>query len=174
MNHQPFESWLLAEQSLNREEQRALQVHLQECAHCTALVEVNGALKSAPMAAPASGFTQRFAARLAAQRAAERRNRIIGLVILVVGGLAIFGWSAAPFLQPYLDSPVELIGVGLRFVFSLREMFEAIASLGSILLRVLPGFLSPLVWSMMLTAIGTLVWLWARSLWQFSCARKGV
>lgn len=174
MNHQPFETWLLSEQSLNRDEQRALKVHMQECGHCTALAEVNLALKSVQMAAPAAGFSQRFAARLTAQRIGERRNRIIGIAILVLGGLSIFGWSALPYLQPFASSPAELFGMGVHFVFSLRDMAQAIGSIGSILWRVVPDFISPLAGALMFSAIGGLGWLWARSVWQFAHAQQGV
>jgi len=174
MNHQPFETWLLADQSLNREESRALQAHLQECTHCTALVEVNLALKSAKMAAPAAGFTQRFEARLEAQRVGERRNRIIGIAILIVGGLSLFGWSALPYLQPRVNSPSELLSVGVHFVFGLRDMAQAVGSIGSILWRVVPDFISPLAGALMFTIVGGLGWLWARSLWSFSYVQEGV
>lgn len=174
MNHQPFESWLLSEQSLSREEKQTLQVHMQECSHCTALAEVNLALKSAKMVAPAVGFTQRFTARLEAQHAVERRNRILGVTILVTGGLALFGWSALPYLQPKVSSPAELFGVGVHFVFSLRDMAQAIGSIGSILWRVVPGFISPLAGALMFSLVGGLGWLWARSVWKFTHATKGI
>lgn len=168
MNHQPFETWLLKEQSLNPEEQRALQTHMRECSHCTALAEVNLALKSVKMAAPSAGFAQRFTARLETQRMAERRNRIIGITILVLGGLTLFGASALPYLQPHVNSPAELFGVGVHFVFGLRDMAQAIGSLGSILWRVVPDFISPLAGALIFSAVGGLGWLWARSLWKFT------
>ena len=174
MNHQPFETWLLNEQSLNREELHALQVHMQECSHCTALAEVNLALKSVKMVAPAVGFSQRFAARLEVQRAGERRNRIIGITILVLGGLSLFGWSALPYLQPIANSPAELFGVGMHFVFSLRDIAQALGSIGSILWRVVPGFISPLAGALIFSLVGGLGWLWARSLWKFAYAQQGV
>ncbi len=174
MNHQPFETWLLSEQSLSRDEQRALQVHMQECGHCTALAEVNLALKSAQMAAPAVGFTQRFTARLEAQQVVERRNRILGITIFVLGGLALFGWSALPYLQPNVNSPAELFSMGVHLVFGLRDMAQAIGSIGSILWRVVPDFISPLAGALIFSAVGGLGWLWARSVWKFTHATKGV
>ena len=53
MNHRPFEDWLLDNAALTPDQKRQLQTHLQTCSSCTAIAEVNLALKSVRLAEPA-------------------------------------------------------------------------------------------------------------------------
>jgi hypothetical protein len=174
MNHRPFEDWLLNEQPLTTEEKRQLQSHLLDCAHCTALAEVNLELRSVKLAAPAAGFTQRFQARLAAQRVRERRNRLIGVIILAVGGLALLSWYIGPYALQFLSNPMGWIAAIVNFFLTLLDMTRAIGDIGSILLRVLPGFIPPFAWMVLLSALSGVVLLWTVSLWRFSRFAKGV
>ena len=168
MNHRPFEDWLLNEQPLNNEEKRELQLHLQECGHCAALAEVNLELRSVKMAAPAPGFAQRFQKRLARQRVIEARNRLVGVMILLFGALGLTIWLVAPYVTSFIGSPAEWIASIIGFFLSLVAMFEAIADLGSILVRVLPGFIPPFAWLVFVSAASGFGLLWAVSLWRFS------
>jgi len=174
MNHRPFEDWLLNEQPLTPEKKRDLQVHLQDCAHCTALAEVNLELRSVKMAAPAAGFTLRFQKRLAAQRVLERRNRLVGAAILSAGGLGLAAWYAAPYLIRFVGSPAEWISAGVGFLLTLLSMARAIGDIGSILFRVLPGFIPPFAWLVLISAFCGLGLLWAVSIWRFTRFPRGV
>ena len=174
MNHRPFEDWLLNEQPLTPEKKRELQVHLQECGHCTALAEVNLELRSVKMAAPAAGFILRFQKRLAAQRVIERRNRLVGTLILVAGGVGLLGWYAAPYVIQFLGSPAGWIAAAVNFFLTLLAMARAIGDIGSILFRVLPGFIPPFGWMVILSTLAGLVLLWTVSLWRFTRFAKGV
>ena len=174
MNHQPFENWLLDNQPLAPEEKRELQIHLQECAHCTALVEVNLELRSVKMAAPAAGFTARFQQRLKVQLLLEQRNRLVGVLILAFGGLGLTAWFAAPYVLGFLGSPAEWIAAIIGFLLSLVSMAEAVGDIGSILLRVLPGFIPPIAWLVFLSALSGFGLLWAVSIWRFSRVPRGV
>ena len=174
MNHRPFEDWLLNEQPLTPEEKRKLQTHLQACDHCTALAEVNLELHSVKMAAPAPGFTQRFRIRLEAQRVRERRNRMVGVLILILGALVLSAVSLAPFLIRFLGSPAEWIAAGISFLLTLVSMAEAIGDIGSILLRVLPDFIPPFAWLVVASALSGIGLLWAVSIWRFARFTRGV
>ncbi len=174
MNHRPFEDWILDEPSLKPEQKRELQTHLQACPHCTALAEVNLELRSVKMASPAAGFTARFQARLARQRLLERRNRLIGVLFLVLGGIGLIAWFTLPVAVQFLSSPAGWIAAILNFLLVLLDMLRAIGSLGSILLRVLPGFIPPLGWMILLSAISGFVLLWIVSIWRFTRFTKGV
>ena len=174
MNHRPFEDWLLNEQLIKPEQKRELQTHLQDCAHCAALAEVNLELHSAKMATPAAGFTARFQTRLAAQHLRERRNRLIGALILVAGGIGLLGWYAGPVIIQFLGNPAGWIAAFINFFLTLLDMARAIGDIGSILLRVLPGFIPPFGWMVILSAFSGLILLWTVSLWRFSRFAKGV
>ncbi len=173
MNHRPFEDWLANDQPLTNEQKRELQIHLKDCLHCAALSEVNLELRAAKMAAPAAGFTARFQSRLAAQRVRERRNRLIGVLILTLGGLGLLGWHLAPYLIQFLASPAGWIAAFVNFFLTLFDMLRAIGDLGSIFLRVLPGFIPPLGWMIILSTLGGFALLWTVSLWRFARLMKG-
>jgi hypothetical protein len=174
MNHRPFEDWLLNEQPLTPEKKRELQVHLQDCVHCIALAEVNLELRSVKMAAPAAGFTLRFQKRLEAQRVLERRNRLVGAAILAAGGLGMAAWYAAPYLIQFIGSPAEWIAAFVSFLLTLLSMAEAVGDLGSILFRVLPGFIPPFAWLVLISTFSGLGLLWAVSIWRFTRFSRGV
>jgi hypothetical protein len=174
MNHRPFEDWLLNEQPLTSEQKRELQIHIQDCTHCTALAEVNFELHSVKMAAPAPGFTARFQKRLAEQRVHERRNRLVGVFILAAGGVGLLGWYASPYVIQFLASPAGWIAAAVNFFLILFDMARAIGDIGSILFRVLPGFIPPFGWMVILSTISGLVLLWTVSIWRFSRFTKGV
>ena len=88
MDHRPFEDWLLNNETLSAEENRQLNAHLQGCCSCSALAEVNLALKTAKMAEPATGFAERFQMRLEAQKKAVRRRNFWGLLVLTLSVLS--------------------------------------------------------------------------------------
>ncbi len=173
MNHRPFEDWLANDQPLTTEQKRELQTHLLDCAHCAALAEVNIELRSVRMAAPAPGFTARFQQRLAARRVTERRNKWIGFLILAAGGLGFLAWTLAPYAFQFLASPAGWIAALVNFFLTLADMARAIGDIGSIFLRVLPGFIPPFGWMIILSTLGGFALLWTVSLWRFTRFVKG-
>jgi len=173
MNHRPFEDWLANDQPLTSEQKRAMQTHLQECTHCAALAEVDLALHSAKMAAPAPGFALRFQKRLEAQRVLERRNRLVGALILSLSGVGLVAWYAAPFLVRFIGSPAEWLSAAVTFLLTLLSMAEAVGDLGSILFRVLPGFIPPFAWLILVSAFGGAALLWTVSIWRFTRFTRG-
>ena len=98
MDHRPFEGWLLDHKKLAAGEKRQLEAHLQVCSSCSALAEVNLALKSVTLAAPSAGFTDRFQVRLAAQKKALRRRNFWGFILLTISVLSVLTFIAWPFI----------------------------------------------------------------------------
>ena len=174
MNHQPFEEWLLKDKNLTSAEKRELDLHLRTCTHCTALSATGLALRSANVIAPAPGFVARFQQRLIAQKIAERRRKLWGLMVLILGGVGLLGWFTAPYLYAVLTSPVEwitaTIGYFLFFVSSLQALTEAM----TVLLRILPDFIPPYMWMVLVSALAGFGLLWTISIWQFSRTPQGV
>jgi hypothetical protein len=174
MNHRPFEDWLLSDQPLKPEQKRELQTHLQDCTHCSALTDLQLELHSVKMALPAAGFTARFQARLAGQRVRERRNRLVGALFLAVGGVGLMAWLVAPYVVQFLGSPAGWIAAIVNFLLVLLDMLRALGEVGSILVRVLPGFIPPLAWMVILSATSGFTLLWMVSIWRFARYTKGV
>jgi len=173
MNHQPFETWLLEDKLISPEQRRELHSHLRTCAYCAALLETGKALSSVKMISPALGFTARFQARLAAHKVADRRRRFWGAVLFVAGGLAIVMWVAGPYLASFLASPATWISALVEWGIYLITTLQAMAQAGSVLWHVVPGFVSPFAWMVLLSAFAGISLLWSVSIWRFVRVPRG-
>jgi len=174
MNHQPFEDWLLNDKLINPKQKLELNAHLRICSYCSALAETGKALRMVKRVSPAAGFSARFQARLAMQKAAERRRRFWGSVLFTFGGFVMLMWLVWPYLASFFASPVtwitSLIGWGVFLITTLQAMFQA----GSVLLDVIPGFLPPFVWMIVVSALAGIGLLWSISIWRFIRVPRGV
>ncbi len=174
MNHQPFEDWLLNDKPIQPKQKLELDAHLRMCNYCAALAETGRALQSVKKVSPAAGFAARFQQRLVLQRAVERRRRLWGAVLFTFGGLVILLWIAAPYLASFFASPAtqitSLVGWGVFLVTTLRAMLEA----GFVVLDVIPGFLPPFVWMVLISAFAGISLLWSVSIWRFVRFPRGV
>jgi len=173
MNHQPFETWLLDEQSLTNEQKRELDAHLRTCTHCTALAETRLALRAKRMASPVEGFTSRFQARLAAQRVLERRKRFWGSILFLLVGLALAAWISAPFVNEAARAPAQWITLILRYALFIVTSLQALVNVGHVLLEVVPAFIPPLVWGAVVLAAAGFGLLWTISIWRLTRVPQG-
>ena len=173
MDHRPFEDWLINNQALSTDETRQLNTHLQECSSCSALAEVNLALKSIKMAAPAAGFTDRFQVRLEAQKKALRRRNFWGFLLLSLSVLSALVWTVWPVLKSLIQSPVNLLASWLSTVVSVWASVEALFQGGRVILKVLPGFIPVYVWIVILLAASGWSLLWVFSLMKFTKITQG-
>ncbi len=174
MDHQPFEDWLLDNQILNADEQRQLSSHLQVCSTCSALAEVNLALRSVKMAEPAPGFTDRFQVRLAARRKTQRRRNFLGFLLLGLSVLIGLTWIAWPVITGMLHSPVDMVTAWFTTLLSLYAVVQALAHTGFVLFDVLPDFIPTYVWTVLLFAGCGWSLIWVLSLIKFSKFPQGV
>lgn len=96
MSHQPFETWLFSDETLNEEQQNALENHLGTCQPCQARAaawdSVQEIIAADTPPAPAPGFAQRWQSRLALNRQQRQTRRMVFLA------LGLFGLAAAIFL----------------------------------------------------------------------------
>jgi hypothetical protein len=173
MDHRPFEDWLLNNQSLSIDEKRQLNTHLQECSSCSALAEVNLALKSVKMAEPTAGFVDRFQIRLEAQRQALRRRNFWGFLLLTLSVLSGLVWTVWPVLKSLIQSPLDLLATWLSTVVSVWASVEALFQGGRVILKVLPGFIPVYVWIVVLLVAGGWSLLWVFSLMKFTKISQG-
>ena len=174
MKHQPFETWLLEEQPITPEQKRELQSHLKICKYCSALYETGAALQSKQVASPAPGFTARFKKRLAVQRIAERRHRLWGLIVLILGAIALLFGLAGSTLLSIVNSPAEWLTLGIGYLLFIITSLQAFTEFGLVLLRVVPSFIPPLGWMVIVSAIAGLSLLWTISIWRFTRLPRGV
>ncbi len=172
MNHQPFEDWLLADKPLNSRQKLDLDAHLRVCSYCAALTETGRALRSVKRVSPAAGFTVRFQERLAVQKEAERRRRLWGTLWFTFGGLVMLMWITAPFLVSFFASPATGITSLVGWVVFLITTLQALLRAGFVMLDVIPDFMSPFMWMVLVSAFAGISLLWSVSIWRFT--RLGV
>jgi len=79
MKHQPFEEWLLVDETLTSEQSKDLEHHLSDCEHCRQLqvarFSVENLFRDAADMEPSPGFSARWQARLKAERQLELASR---------------------------------------------------------------------------------------------------
>ena len=174
MNHQPFEEWLLNETPMTLEQKRELDLHVRSCAYCSALLETGMVLRSVKMVAPADGFSVRFQARLAERRLVERRRRVWGSILFLIGGFSFLLWLAGPSILKFVSSPemwvITIVEWGIFTITTLQALSQA----GSVLLRVLPSFVPPFAWMIIISAFAGISLLWLVSIWRFTRVPQGV
>ena len=174
MNHQPFEEWLLTEKLVSPKERLDLDDHLRICSYCSALAETGKAFHSVKKVSPAAGFSARFQARLASQRAAELRRKRWGTILFTFGGLVMLMWITGPYLASFLAAPATWIAVLIEWAVFVFTTLQAVGQAGSVLLRMLPGFLSPFAFMVLVSAIAGIGLLWSVSIWRFVRVPRGV
>ncbi|MGQ9832793.1 MAG: hypothetical protein ACUVRJ_03185 [Candidatus Villigracilaceae bacterium] len=168
MSHRPFEDWLLADEPLTVEQKQALRNHLRTCMECTAIAEVNLALRKAHTAAPAPGFAHRWQARLAAERKRQRRRQAIGLTILSLGGAGLLAWFSTPIALAVAASPAKWIVNWLGYLLFLTTFINAAGKAVGLLMHILSGFIPPYFLAVLLSALAGFSLLVATSLWQIT------
>ncbi len=174
MNHRPFEDWLLAEDPLSPQQKRELDAHLQTCPSCTALAEVNLALRSVRQADPPPGFAARFQVRLAAQRKAMRQRNAVGFIILAVSVAGLLTALTWPLLRAAVESPVSLLGSWLTALTNLWAALQALFHAAAVLLRVVPGLAPGYLWLILLFAFTGWSAAWVVSLKKVTHVLQGV
>jgi hypothetical protein len=174
MNHRPFEDWLLDDQPLTTQQKRELQAHMRNCDTCTALAEANLALRSAHVVSPAPGFTARWQERLVAARRIQRRRMTIGMLVFSLGGLVLLGLLTGPILVSVIGSPAEWISALVHALLYGYTLLAAMLEAGSVLFRVLPNFIPPFVWLVLISALSGLGLLGSVSVWRLTRIPQGV
>lgn len=174
MNHQPFEIWLLDDKILTPAEKRELDSHLRECKVCTTLAETGLALRAARVRMPVPGFALRFQHRLGAQKLAERRRRLWGLFVLALSGAGLAGWLAFPLAASLSSNPVEWLVSAASYILYIFSSLRAFGEIVGIVTKILPDFLPPYAWMVILSAASGLGLLWIVSIWRIARRYQGV
>ena len=174
MKHQPFEDWLLNDKLITSEQKQELASHLRICAYCSALAETGLVLNAVKVASPRTGFTDRFHVRLAERKLADRRRRFWGSILFTLGGLALLAWLTLPYLITFFSSPATWIAALVEWGIYLITTVQAMGQAGFVLLDVIPGFLSPFMWMILLSTMAGISLLWSVSIWRFIRVPQGL
>lgn len=180
MSHQPFETWILTEEALDKEQHASLQAHLAECDLCRSLQthwqQVHNTFSTSLNPEPLPGFSSRWQTRLAfdRQRRQQRRMWILTLSMFTFASLiliSLFFFNLLNTTWPYIFSQIianisimfAKIGHFWRVIESLSSSFPALVPLMVILITVIISSASVLI----LTWFSSMVRL-------FSPGREGV
>jgi hypothetical protein len=174
MNHQPFEDWLLHDKLIDPKHKLDLDAHLRICSYCSALAETSRALRAVKVVSPSAGFTARFQARLAVRKVAERRRRLWGALLFTFGGLAMLMWLTGPYLASFFASPATWITSLIEWGVFIITTLQALAQVGSVIVGMLPSFLSPFGFMVVASAFAGIGLLWTVSIWRFVRVPRGV
>jgi len=174
MNHQPFETWLLDDKVLTPTEKRDLDAHLRTCKTCSIIAETGLTLRSARSVTPTPGFALRFQQRLAAQKVAERRRRLWGLIVLTMSAAGLIGLFVFPYIAAFVSAPVEWLTTLLGYFLFVFTSIQAIGEVAGVFARMLPNFLPPYAWMVILSGLAGLGLLWTVSIWRFARRPQGV
>jgi len=174
VNHLPFEDWLLNETPVTPEQQRDLDLHLRNCAYCSALAETGRMLSTSKMATPIPGFTARFQTRLAERKIVERRKKLWGAVLFILGGLVLLMWAVGPYLTSFLASPATWISVVVAWLVFIGTTLFALIDASKVILSVLPNVLPPFAWLVLFSTFAGAGLLWSVSIWRFVRTPQGV
>lgn len=159
MNHRPFEDWLLSDEPLSAAQTRDLYSHLASCPECSALMEVNVALRTAQQAQPAPGFSTRFESRLGLQRARQRRRALWGAFFLGLASAGVMLLLAVRFLPGLPDSLLKIMVGGIPFLIALFNSASLMGQIGEIFLRIAARFVPGYAWPLAALLCGLLGWL---------------
>jgi len=174
VNHLPFEEWLLNDTPVTPEQKRDLDLHLRTCSYCSALVETGRMLSNPKMAVPAAGFTARFQIRLAERKVADRKRKLWGAFLFTFGGVALLLWFVGPYIATFFASPATWISIVVGWLVFLGTTLFALVEAGFVILSMVPNFLPPFAWLVLLSAFAGVGLLWSVSIWRFVRSPQGV
>jgi len=169
MSHQPFETWILDQQTLSNNDRRTLQAHLDDCPQCIRLQRrwqmVRQELYPHQMVSPAPGFTQRWQAGLVERKAREQRKqawKIAGL--LLAAALIVLLLMAAYTLAT--TSPTDWLVALVRVVSSTTGFLNLGIHFIDSWLSSTPLALNLVLWIYLTVCISLLTFAWGLVLWR--------
>jgi hypothetical protein len=170
MNHRPFEDWLLESQPLTSEQKLELRNHLKTCTSCTALTEVDMALRSPSLVIPSAGFTERFQSRMAAEHKQNRTRLfwgmgLLGLIVVLAASVALF-----ELYSTWGKSPSEVLVTVISWLITMISSIRTYGSIGLVLLKVTARIIPLSLWLIMFGSGFLLIYFWATSLWKLAFA----
>lgn len=81
-------------------------------------------------------------------------------------------WIAGPYMASFFASPATWITSLVEWGIFLITTLQAVAQAGSVILRVMPSFLTPFGFMVLVSALAGIGLLWSVSIWRFT--RRGV
>jgi predicted anti-sigma-YlaC factor YlaD len=180
MGHQPFETWMLSEETLLPDQEQRLHDHIEICESCrqmsNAWQEVQGIFSETPLAKPSAGFTERWQVRFNEMSMAEitrsqRRASWLFFGVMTGAALLILGFLVIQFFSS-VQAPVQVFIYGVTMLAGLMTLANAVQVAFIPLLEVLIVSIPPLWWFILAFAACLLTLLMTFSIRQFLFPRR--
>ena len=104
----------------------------------------------------------------------QRRRTLLGTLFFSLGGLLLLAFLAGPTLVSLIGSPAEWISAMVHTLLFFYTTTLAVGEASSVIFRVLPGFMPPFVWLVLLSTLSGLGLLWSVSIWRLMRRPQGV
>ncbi len=168
MKHQPFETWLLMDDPLTSEQTQMLAEHILSCEHCQQLrvakFSFENLFRDTTNVEPNPGFSSRWQARLKMERQLEAasRHRWQSWITFILIANAVSLLAVLLGLQFFntFDSLTELLVVWVYRLTSLLSIVNIFQNFLAIMIRTIPGLLSPGGWAALasIVSVGSIAW----------------
>ncbi len=173
MNHQPFETWIFAQEDLNEADRLALQQHLEACQACRSLQEkwesLHEELQAPAMLAPRAGFTRRWKAGLAEKRLREQRRQAWKVFLTFSGATTavVLVMIAYALLT---STPAEWVQAAMRTVTETVGTYSAVRELTTAWMNLTPLGLNIVIWIALGVTFCILAFIWVYAIWRTAFA----
>jgi len=169
MGHQPFELWLLEENSLTPSQKQELAAHLSTCAECRqlhlSLAAATGLVATAPLVSPSPGFTDRWRVTLVEHRARQhKRQTRLFFLSTILGALVALAALIGVLSLANVSLP-DLVVSGAKVIAGLLNLAgDARFYIGASL----NGPLPVVIWILISIGFCLLIFFWGYLLWRIS------
>jgi hypothetical protein len=171
MRHQPFESWIIDEISLNAEQAHALQSHLHDCEDCRMLATgwraTSAYLSKVPAVSPAPGFTRRFKASIAERRFYQQQLQVRRTFLYLVTGSAVSLLALMAYLL-FVVTPTGMLVTAFRSLTNTILWWNNLQDIYLPLVQSLPIFVPVALWILFTTSLSIFSIFWVVSIWRIS------
>lgn len=175
MNHQPFESWILDEEPLSKQQLSELESHLISCQSCKSLQEswliAKHQIKSAPVKQPAPGFSMRWQSSLKERREAEERAQSRTLFIWFGCIIAVLLIALAVITMPEI-SIITVLTTLITNLVAISTTLDGLVQFVLSVTRSVPPTTLILAAISLSSLLSIVSFIWGLSIWRMS--RKGV
>lgn len=180
MGHQPFETWMLSEETLLPDQEQRLHDHIEICESCrqmsNAWQEVQGIFSATTLAEPSAGFTERWQFRFNEMSMAEiarsqRRASWLFFGVTTGAALLILGFLVIQFFST-VQAPVQVFIYGVTMLAGLMTLANAVQVAFLPFLEVLIVNIPPLWWFILAFAACLLTLLMTFSIRKFLYPRR--
>ena len=171
MNHQPYESWILDDIDLSKQEKNDLKEHTKKCSECKDLSEnwqkASSDLKTVQMVSPDSGFTQRWVKSLAERKRIAQKQKALKLfyILLAVSLITFIGLMFAYYRT---FSPIELLNSLVHTFMQLMIRYSVIKQTLIPFINSFPLYVTVVGWILLSSGFLLLVLSWLVFVWRIN------